>query len=46
MIQNPSATQFIINFYNKMIKEGKAWYEYEDVNFVLIAEKPSQIKAV
>lgn len=46
MITNPIANQYILDFYDRMIKDGKMWYDYEDIKFVLIAEKPSQIKAL
>lgn len=46
MIQNPNPNQFVQDLYDDMIKTGKSWYEYEDIKFVLIAEKPSQIKAL
>ena len=47
MLQNPQATKKTIDFYNQMKLENKFWYDYLDkYNFVLIAEKPSQIKAL
>lgn len=46
MIKNPMASNAVKDFYNNMQKDNKHWYEYEDFNFVLIAEKPSQIKAL
>ena len=46
MLQNPTPNQFIQDLYDDMIKTGKSWFEYEDIKFVLIAEKPSQIKAL
>jgi hypothetical protein len=45
MLQNPTPNQFIQDLYDDMSKTGKSWFEYEDIKFVLIAEKPSQIKA-
>ena len=47
MLQNPNPDKAIVDFYEKLKNDDtKAWYDYEDMKFVLICEKPSQIKAL
>ena len=46
MIKNPNPSKETLNFYSLTIKENKPWFDYTDYKFVLIAEKPSQIKAL
>lgn len=46
MILNPSASKKTKAFYKQMMDENKSWFDYDDKNFLLITEKPSQIKAL
>jgi DNA topoisomerase-3 len=47
MLKNPNPNQEVIDFYNLLkTNPDKQWYEYEEYKFVLIAEKPSQIKSL
>ena len=47
MIKNPNPSKELIDFYNLLQKDkSKHWYDYENYKFLLICEKPSQIKAL
>lgn len=47
MLQNPNPAQEIIDFYNLLkTDKTKYWYDYDEYKFLLIAEKPSQIKSL
>jgi len=47
MLRNPSPSKEVTSFYKKLQSDKtKFWYDYTEYKFVLITEKPSQIRAL
>lgn len=47
MLKNPAPSKETVDFYNKLQSDtNKYWYDYDEYNFLLICEKPSQVKSL